>query len=168
MPVPVSALCRGLPRRHLPAHPGRAIWRQGHSRDRRCPPVRVHHAHRTVVRPRPRPARKERPGPNSRRMARCPAGMTWWRRGDSSPVPTGDRPLPWRGRNHARSGQDPRCTGYCQYWSAMIAAGSSPKLALAALSMPSLALRSSWRFSSKTLNSVSEAAASLARPTSTS
>ena len=61
--LPLPALRRGLPRRHLPAHPGRAHRRQGHSRHRRRAPVRLRHAHRAVVRPGPRPPGERRPGP---------------------------------------------------------------------------------------------------------
>ena len=60
--LPLRALRRGLPGRHLPAHPGRADRRQRRPRRGRPPPMRVRHPHRTVVRPRPRPARAGRPG----------------------------------------------------------------------------------------------------------
>jgi len=55
--LPLRALRRGLPGRHLPAHPGRTDRRQGRSRRSRRPSMRVRHPHRAAVRPRPRPAR---------------------------------------------------------------------------------------------------------------
>ena len=61
--LPLPALRRGLPRRHLPAHPRRADRRQGHPCHRRGPPVRLRHANRAVVRPGPRPTGARRPGP---------------------------------------------------------------------------------------------------------
>ena len=70
--LPLPALRRGLPRRHLPAHPGRADRRQGHPRHRRRPPVRLRHADRAVVRPGPRPPGERRPGA---RLPTAPEGQ---------------------------------------------------------------------------------------------
>ena len=61
--LPLPALRRDLPRRHLPTHPRRPDRRQGRPRHRRRPPVRVRHPHRTILRPRPRPPGEERPAP---------------------------------------------------------------------------------------------------------
>jgi len=49
--LPLRALRRGLPGRHLPAHPGRADRRQRRPRRGRPPSLRVRHPHRTIVRP---------------------------------------------------------------------------------------------------------------------
>jgi hypothetical protein len=49
--LPLSTMRRGVQRLHLSAHPRRAVWRQGCPRKCRRPPVRVHHPHRTLLRP---------------------------------------------------------------------------------------------------------------------
>jgi hypothetical protein len=49
--LPLSTMRRGVQRLHLSAHPRRAVGRQGRPRKCRRPPVRVHHPHRTLLRP---------------------------------------------------------------------------------------------------------------------
>ena len=61
--LPLPALRRGLPRRHLPAHPRGPDRRQRRPRHGRRPPVPVRHPHRAVIRPGPRPPGERRPGP---------------------------------------------------------------------------------------------------------
>ena len=60
--VPVPTVRRGLPGRHLPAHPCRTDRRQGHPGLRGQASVRLHHPDRTLIRPRPRPPGTRRQG----------------------------------------------------------------------------------------------------------
>ena len=60
--LPVRGLRRGLPGRHLPAHPGRADRRQRRPSRGRRPPNCVRHPYRAVVRSGSRSARAGSPG----------------------------------------------------------------------------------------------------------
>jgi hypothetical protein len=61
--LPLPALRRRVPGRHLPAHPRGAQWRQGSTRHRRHPPVRLHHPNRAFVRLGPRSPREGQSSP---------------------------------------------------------------------------------------------------------
>ena len=76
--LPLRALRRGLPRRYLPTHPGRADGRQGCSRRGRQSSVCVRHPGCPIVRPPPRPPRARRPGMACRPRRNgqiCPHGV---------------------------------------------------------------------------------------------